>query len=38
MKQTIQIFLEGEGPSLKYDLIKTEGIVKNKKRDFFPVT
>ena len=38
MKQTIQIFLEGEGPTLKYDLIKTEGIVKNKKRDFLPVT
>ena len=35
MKQTIQIFLEGEGPTLKYDLIKTDGIVKNKKKTFF---
>ena len=34
MKQTIQIFLEGESPTLKYDLIKTDGIVKNKKRLF----
>ena len=29
MKQTIQVFLEGESPTLKYDLIKTDGIVKN---------
>ena len=38
MKQTIEFFLEGESPTLKYDLIKTDGIVKSKKRTFFPVT
>ena len=34
MKQTTHIFLEGESPTLKYYLIKTDGIIKNKKRFF----
>ena len=28
------MFLEGESPTIKYDLIKTDGIVINKKRFF----